>query len=160
MCLSSRSVEIPTSNGQSVIVDAKYAAALQQHTWCWSGSREYVVSGIKSKTIYLHRYVYMLAHGTIPQGLMLHHINHDTGDNRLRNLKATSNSMNTHLSLRHAKGQTSSRYRGVNWVKSRKDWRATVSINGKLVHLGYFDDEVVASCMAIVARCLYGYKDE
>ena len=36
-------------------------------------------------------------------------------------------------------------YIGVNWKKQNKKWRAAIKIDGKSKHLGYFDDEIVAS---------------
>jgi hypothetical protein len=36
----------------------------------------------------LHRAVWAAAHGPIPEGFVVHHINHDRSDNRLVNLQA------------------------------------------------------------------------
>jgi len=36
---------------------------------------------------------------------------------------------------------SSSKYRGVCWLKSRRAWRARIEVHGKREHLGYFDSE-------------------
>lgn len=37
--------------------------------------------------------------------------------------------------------KTSSKYKGVNWCNSKKRWRAKISIDGKITHIGYFREE-------------------
>jgi hypothetical protein len=34
----------------------------------------------------------------------------------------------------------------VHWVKQKEKWTAKLSVNGKSVRLGMFDDELVAAC--------------
>ena len=39
----------------------------------------------------------------------------------------------------------SSKFRGVSWIKRDKKWLAQITIDGKLKHLGYFDDDETAA---------------
>ncbi len=44
-----------------------------------------------------HRIVWEAAHGPIPRGMHVHHLNHDKMDNRLENLVLATNSEHQHL---------------------------------------------------------------
>lgn len=58
---------------------------------------------INGKTMPLHRYVFEQAHGPIPAGLLVHHINHDKMDNRLANLALmTPQAHSEHHNQKHA----------------------------------------------------------
>ena len=73
------------------------------------------------------------------------HKNNIRDDNRIDNLRwATTkeNNQNTSISSINKSG-----YKGVNWDKRYKRWRASIFENGLKVHLGYFrslDDAVKA----------------
>lgn len=62
------------------------------------------------------------------------HINHDTSDNRKSNLRVCSHSDNMKNSRRYS-SNTSGRT-GV--YKYRDRWRALITIDGKIIHLGLF----------------------
>jgi len=38
----------------------------------------------------------------------------------------------------------SSQFKGVSWCKKKRKWRATIHMNSKCIHIGYFSDETVA----------------
>lgn len=38
-----------------------------------------------------------------------------------------------------------SKYKGVTWLPRIKKWRATITVNGKQMHLGVFSDEIEAA---------------
>ena len=65
------------------------------------------------------------------------HINQDTLDNSIKNLRWISQSGNN----RNRKSGGTSKYRGVSWAKNVNKWRAATKIDGKYKSLGYFEDE-------------------
>ena len=74
------------------------------------------------------------------------HINGDKLDNRQRNLRVVSRQQN--CQNRGLESRGSSRYRGVTYFKRSGKWRAQARANGKLHHLGYYEDENEAGRVA------------
>ena len=97
----------------------------------------------KSKTIRIHQLVAeaFLNHKPCGYKLVVDHINGIKTDNRLKNLQVITQRENA---SKDRKGGTS-KYVGVYWNKSNKNWRARIQINGKDKNLGSFTDELKAS---------------
>jgi hypothetical protein len=96
----------------------------------------------KSKNYAIHQLVAMafLNHkldGTY--NIVVDHINNDKLDNRVENLQLTTNRHNT---SKDRKG--TSKYIGVCFYKKYNKWVASIAINGKAIHLGYFNCEMHA----------------
>lgn len=72
------------------------------------------------------------------------HINGDTLDNRLCNLRKCNQSENRCNSIKPLHGVTS-KFKGVGWVKKDKVWRVRVYKNKKSVYTGYFKNELDAA---------------
>jgi hypothetical protein len=53
---------------------------------------------------------------------------------------------------RRKRAGTSSRYRGVTWVKARGKWQAQVTLNGRRLNLGRFDSEDEAGAVVAAWR--------
>jgi hypothetical protein len=116
-----------------VMVDESSFALLQDYPGKWHGHRSsknliYIrsnldPSGNKKKT-YLHRYL-----TNCPKGLVVDHINHNTLDNRLSNLREVPQRINM---LNHKKTT------GVSYKKDRDNWCARITIKRKEIFLGYF----------------------
>lgn len=110
-------------------------------------SRGYLSFGVskynKRKTMFTHRAVAYAFLNHKPSGtkLVVNHINLNKTDNRLENLEIVTtreNSNRKHL-------DSISQYTGVTWHYRLEKWKATIFINGKNKHLGYFDNEIDAS---------------
>ena len=71
------------------------------------------------------------------------HKNLDKADNRFGNLREASNAENGRN--RNGDSDTSNGFKGINLHKCRQRWRATIKIDNKHVHLGYFDTPEDAS---------------
>jgi hypothetical protein len=86
-------------------------------------------------TIKLHRAVLGLKTG---DGVHASHLNHNTFDNRRANLVATTNRLN----MRH--GFDGRPAAGCSWHRGSSKWQAQVSLDRRLIHLGYFAAEADA----------------
>lgn len=81
--------------------------------------------------IELHRYLL----GS-PKGKYVDHINQNTLDNRLCNLRVVSNS--TNLRNGRLRDNNKSGTKGVIWDKSRNKWMAFIRVDYKHIYLGRF----------------------
>ena len=92
------------------------------------------INGVKKK-YGIHQLVAMAFLGHKPDGhkIVVDHINSNKSDNRLENLRLTTNREN--LSRRGG----SSKYVGVS--KFRNKWMSTITINNKLEYLGIYKTE-------------------
>lgn len=89
-----------------------------------------------------HRLAWMVFYGEQPPA-MIDHANMDTADNRISNLRAATKSQNG--ANRAALSNNKCGIKGIHWVPSVGKWRASIRVNKKLKHLGYFLDPLAAS---------------
>ncbi len=92
----------------------------------------------KNKFIYMHRYI-----TNCPDNQYVDHINGNPLDNRKCNLRICTNSEN--LRNRGRQKNNKSGYKGVDFIKKRKKFRARITILNKEIHLGYFLTEIEAA---------------
>lgn len=88
-------------------------------------------------TIYLHRAI-----SKTPLGMGTDHKDGNGLNNTKKNLRHCNQSQNNCNSRKRK--NTSSRYKGVTWDKSRKSWTAYIAINGKRISIGRFHNELLA----------------
>lgn len=84
----------------------------------------------------VHRIIYEMHNGPIPEGMQIDHINGIRSDNRVDNLRLATgaeNSRNQKLSKDNTSG-----FKGVSWHSTSGKWAAQIRINGKNKHLGLF----------------------
>ena len=94
----------------------------------------------KKYHFYVHR---LVAHDFLenPDNKQLvDHIDGNRQNNQVTNLRYATISENNRNRLKSIKS-TTSRYKGVYWSKENSKWRARIEVNGKKIHLGYFDNE-------------------
>ena len=135
---------IPLTQGQFAVVDNEDYEELSEHQWyalknCYGGY--FAVRSIhkpKNTMVIMHRQIL-----NCPDGMMVDHINHDTLDNRVTNLRICTNRQNQQNSRRHR--NTSSQYKGVTWHKRDRKWQAQICVNGKRVYLGQYDSDIEAA---------------
>jgi hypothetical protein len=84
-----------------------------------------------------HRLAWLYMTGEWPS-LDIDHVNGITGDNRWSNLRLATQKLNNANSKRRKDNKSG--FKGVHWYSKRKMWRAQITIDGKNVNLGYFDD--------------------
>lgn len=131
-------VEIPLTKGFVTVVDDEDAERVMNHKWyvILSGSgTPYAGCTSGGKQVLLHRFLL-----DPPPGLFVDHINRDTLNNQRSNLRLATKSQNAANTLKLA-----GNFKGVNWRPKSRRWRATIKVNDRHQHLGYFDTECEAA---------------
>jgi hypothetical protein len=142
---------IPLTQGKQVMVDDEDYESLIRWKWCYANAT--AVRGLgprgKQRLIYMHRQIM-----DPPEELYIDHINGDRLDNRRSNLRICTHAENQ----RNRKATVgSSKYKGVGFFKRDRKWAARIRFNSKLIHLGYFDNEIdAAKAHDKAARELHG----
>lgn len=72
---------------------------------------------------------------------IIDHIDNNPLNNRLCNIQITTKRINSSKD----RNNKSSSYTGVSWYKNLNKWRASIYINDRVKHLGYFENEIEAS---------------
>lgn len=93
--------------------------------------------------LYVHRVIWLVKTGTLPR--LIDHRNGNTSDNRFKNLRRATKGQNA-MNGKTPSNNTSG-HRGVNWYKRDENWKATIKIRQRNIHLGYFSrkrDAIVA----------------
>ena len=97
----------------------------------------------EGKKISNHRYIYEQYHNVkLKLNEQIDHINMIKDDNRIDNLRIVNNSQNNQNKKKQK--NCSSKFKGVCFDKNVKKWKSQIKINGKVKHLGYFDNELEA----------------
>lgn len=101
---------------------------------------------------YAHRLAWIMTHGSIPDGAWIDHINGDKVDNRLINLRLCTHAENTRNRKLNKEKELP---KGV-WMQNGR-YRAHIRLNGKGLHLGYFETVGEAQyAYAMAARSKFG----
>lgn len=138
---------IPLTQGKFAIVDTADYEWLMQWKWCvmwiedmhcFYSVRATKVNG-KNRLILMHREILGLKRGDSRQG---DHALHNTLDNRRfvngkDNLRIATCKQNTHNTRKRK--DNASGFKGVDFHKQKGKYRATITEDGKQIHLGYRD---------------------
>jgi len=131
---------IPLTRGYHTLVDDVWYPWLSQIKWQASikNRKVYAVRRDRKfgKLLYLHRLVADPALGQI-----VDHINNDTLDNRLTNLRSGSVAENV---FNRSHSNSVSGYCGVTWCSRTARWRAKPTIRGTKIHIGRYDTPELA----------------
>ncbi|MCO9872104.1 HNH endonuclease [Salmonella enterica subsp. enterica serovar Reading] len=109
----------------------------------------------KGRNYKVHRAIWEMHYGAIPDGMTIDHINHVRDDNRIDNLRVVSmheNNKNASKRNDNTTGVT-----GVYWRKDRSEWQAKIYTDGKQVHIGYFNDFQSAVNARLSAEKKFGF---
>lgn len=96
--------------------------------------RPYWKLSLNGKTTYLHHVIFVMHHGHKPK--YIDHIDGNSTNNRIENLRAATQSQNAGNSLM-SKNNTSG-YKGVTYRKDTGKWQAAVMVNRKHISLGSY----------------------
>lgn len=108
----------------------------------------YVTVGLLNKRWLLHRIVYAMWHGNLPE--VIDHIDGDPSNNRIENLRAADNSRNQwnrKLDYRNKLG-----VKNVYWHARDKTYGVRMQIAGRMKTIGYDKDLEFAELLATMAR--------
>lgn len=146
-------VKIELSQGQYAIIDKHMMEKVSIRKWYarrFKNDKYYAYAKIGTKCVGLHR----LIMGIDNPEIEVDHINRDTLDNRVENLRICSRSENQRNKAK-ANIDCTSIYKGVHFSKNSKKWVAHISLNGIQTKLGEFNDEISAARAYNKAAPLY-----
>jgi len=138
----------------SIMGNGNYAGAVVGTKPTGARNSRYSTTKIHGEHWCVHKLIYLYHHGVVPD--QLDHINRDSTDNRIENLRPANSSENTRN--RRLFSNNTSGCKGVTWNKRIKKWQSYVSMNLKTKHLGYFEDLELADLVSTEARDLYHGK--
>ena len=118
-------------NGNSFIFDSQDLPLAKKHYW-YIDDYGYAVAKVNRKTVRFTRILLGVSENEV-----VDHINGNTKDNRRCNLRIASrreNQGNMRLPTHNTSG-----FKGVSFRKDRGKYRAYISINNRIKHLGYYD---------------------
>lgn len=107
---------------------------LLKRKWCFDG-HGYAISQYPC-FIQMHRLIK-------ETNLEVDHINGNSLDNRVENLRVVTHQQNVWNIRKIPKNKSG--YRGVSYLSRKRKWQATICHKGKTVFLGYFDDKESAA---------------
>ncbi len=149
--------EIELTQGFKALIDDEYFERLNQYKWCYHkgktnntgyAKREEQKNN-KSKVIHMHREIMNV---TDPK-VQVDHIDLNGLNNQKYNLRLVTSSQN--MCNKCKRKDNESGYKGVSWRETNKKWRVRIQINGKRVHLGYFDNILDAAKAYETASKIY-----
>ncbi len=105
-------------------------------------------AGINKKTYQLHRIIFFMHHGYLPE--IIDHIDGNGLNNKIENLREATTSQNAWNTKIHPK--TTSKFKNVVFIKDRKKWTCRLMVRGKVIHRGSFDSPEQANEFAISLR--------
>jgi hypothetical protein len=124
---------------------------------CVDKSTGYVRASVKNKRYYVHRIIWEMYNGTMPEGMQIDHISGIRSDNRIENLRVVTHTINMRNQKKYA--TNTSGVTGVCWSKKSSKWRAHIKVNNKKIHLGYFEDWFEAVCARKSTENKYGFHE-
>lgn len=98
----------------------------------------YVRISINGKSYLAHRVAWFLHYGEWPK-TMVDHINRNPLDNRITNLRLATRIENSRNS--RPKRDPTVGLAGASFHRTQKQWRARITVNKRLLMLGWFDTE-------------------
>ena len=107
---------------------------------------QYRVVTINGKMHLMHRVIYIMHNGHIPQRLQIDHIDRNKLNNRIENLRLVTHQEN---------GFNRDDQKGYYFVKSRNNYRARIVVDGKTISLGSFKTEQEAREAYLKAKAEY-----
>lgn len=109
----------------------------------------YLQIGVCGRRMRGHQFAWLLTYGYIPK--TIDHLNGNGLDNRLCNLREVTQQQNIHNHRKPPRHNTSG-FLGVSYYKAGNKFSAHINLDGKKIHLGYFDKPEVAHQAYLTAK--------
>ena len=148
--------EILDYNPETGIFTAKIARGSRIKKGDAAGSTNkngYIQIQINKKIYYGHRLAWLYVYGYMPP--LIDHKDRKTGNNSILNLRSVTKAINARNSKLRADNKSD--VCGVFWVSKSKKWIASIRINNKSNHLGYFVNKVDAIRAREIEEAKLGY---
>lgn len=129
--------QIPLTQGKVALVDDADFPRLSQHKWQFHkgyAKRTYRVKG-RRYSQQMHREILRCPYGDV--SIEVDHIDGNGLNNQKSNLRLATKSQNQFN--RPAPRNNTSGYKGVQYVRAARKWRAQITVNGHTVHIGLFN---------------------
>lgn len=101
-----------------------------------NNSDKYTLLSVRGHYVLLHRLVWMLQNGEIPEGMEVDHIDRNKGNNHPSNLRLATKSENAQN--RTARPDNKLGVKGVSYDPPTGKYRAEITVNKKTIRLGRF----------------------
>lgn len=129
--------------------NSNFAGKSAGHT-CKQGYRRIEIG---SSRFAAHRVIWLMLFGRLPEAI--DHINGNRADNRLCNLRSVTVAENNRNIARRRDNKSGTT--GVDWKKALGRWRAQIAVDGRDIHLGYFDTKDAAVAARKHAEQQHGF---
>lgn len=133
------------------IWNKRYAGTLALNHIC--PSHGYRVGRLDRRNYLAHRIMWFMATGEEPE--QIDHVNRVRSDNRISNLRASSQALNQRN--RNVRRDSVSGVRGVYYVSSTGNYQSTMRVDGKIFYLGTFQTLEAATEARRQAEITHGY---
>lgn len=117
---------------------------------CIKNTHKYARVMIEKNHYLVHRIIYQMHYGDLTSSDVIDHIDMNRYSNRIENLRKANVFINNQ-NQGDRKNNTSG-YKGVSWSKQKSKWRATITINRKHKHLGFFKTKEKAYACYLKAK--------
>ena len=104
----------------------------------YTRSDGYIVVGFKGRTYLLHRVIFLMFNGYLPE--LVDHRDQDHTNNRKENLREATKRENVY-NTRKLWGHNTSGVRGVSWDSKKQKWAVRFKHEGKYKFFGYFENK-------------------
>lgn len=121
------------------------------------GGNGYKIVGIYGVKHLVHRIIWEMHNGKIPDGMQIGHIDHNKTNNKIDNLRLVTPKENNHnmkFRVTNKSGVT-----GVSWDKQHKKWASNIKVDGVKIHLGLFSDLNMAAEARRKAEVKYDFHE-
>lgn len=134
-----------TKNSQHQVGDRAGGLTSDGYLRVWANGRSHKV----------HRIIWEMHNGPIPEGMEVDHIDHNRLNNAIENLRLVThrgNAVNQSLRSTNKSGLN-----GISWDKARNKWVARIYDHGKQIPLGRYSNIDDAIAARKEAELRYGY---